>query len=177
MRMARILLETRNLLLRQGDEADWESLYRHLWRHEEAFRFLFSRPSLDEEAARKRTAAYAAMHREVPTEYFVCERESGAVIGIAGVKTMSPGLCTITDVAIGPAYWGRGYGRQIVKALAEYAFAHLQAEKVLYSCFEDNEVSRRLALSCGFAYAHTEKAELQKNGVDVQLAVYQLKRK
>lgn len=124
----------------------------------------------------ERTAAYADMHREVATEYFVCLRETDEAIGVAGVKELSPGVCTVTDVAIGPAFWGRGYGRQIVEALVDHAFAHMNAREMWYSCFAENEASRRLALCCGFRFDHEELAELMKNGRPVTLHVYRRNR-
>lgn len=115
------------------------------------------------------------MHREVPTEFFVCEKATGQPIGIAGVKPLSPGHWTITDVAIGPAFQRRGYGEQIVRALVDLAFAQ-GAEEVAYDCFTANEASKRLALRCGFAYDRTEPAELPKNGRPVTLARYVIRK-
>lgn len=85
------MIETKDLILRQGSADDWLDLYRNLWIREEVFRYMFSKPSLDEEAARKKTAAYAEMHKEIETEFFVCEKPSGQAIGIAGIKELKPG--------------------------------------------------------------------------------------
>lgn len=165
------MLETQDLVLRSGCEADWEMLYRNLWSQVEVFRYMFSRPSEDEESARKKTAAYAEMHRAVPTEFFVEEKSSGQVIGIAGVKALQPGKWTITDIALGLDFQGRGYGRQIVMALVKLAF-ELGAVEVAYECFRENDVSRHLAARCGFCFTHEDKAELPKNGQDVMMAHY-----
>lgn len=165
------MLETKDLILRQGSADDWQDLYHNLWSHEVVFRYLFSKPSPDEDAAIKRTAAYAGMHREVKTEFFVCEKPSGRAIGIAGVKELKPGYWTITDIALGPDFQGKGYGKQIVHALLNLAFSNGAAE-VAYDCFIQNTASKRLALACGFTYSHSEKAELTKNGENVILEHY-----
>lgn len=169
------MLETADLILRAGTPEDGPALYANLWRHASVFRYMFSRPSPDEAAGIQRTAAYAGMHREVPTEFFVCEKASGQPIGIAGVKELAPGRWTITDVAIGPAFHGRGYGRQIVRALVDLAFAS-GAQEVAYDCFCANEVSKRLALSCSFRYDHAVPAELSKDGQPVTLDCYLLRK-
>lgn len=166
------MLETHDLILKSGNAADWMSLYRNFWRHEEVFRFMFRRACDSEESARKRTEAYAQMHQEVDTEFFVYEKSTGQAIGIAGIKEMGPGIFTVTDIAIGPAFSGRGFGKQILAALIKLAFEECNALQLHYDCFEQNEISKRLALSCGFKYTHTEQAELLKNGESVKLAYY-----
>ena len=168
-------METKDLILRQGREEDWQDLHRNLWSREEAFRYLFSKPNPDEEAGRNRTAAYAQMHQEVKTEFFVCEKASGQVIGIAGVKEMSPGCWSVTDIAIGPDFQGQGYGKQIVTALLDLAFEQ-GATAVAYDCFTQNTASKQLALSCGFAYTHSEEAELTKNSEKVILDYYEVRK-
>lgn len=166
------MLETVDLILRPGREADCDSIYANLWSQAEAFRYLFSKPSADAEAARKKTLAYIGMQQEVKTEYFVCEKETDEVIGIAGIKEMHPGVWTVTDIAIGPAFWGRGFGKQILGALLHQAFDTCGAEEVLYNCFAENTASKALARSCGFVFSHSEAAELKKNGDAVILEYY-----
>lgn len=169
------VIETKDLILRQGSTDDWQDLYHNLWSREEVFRYMFNKPSPDEEAGRKRTALYAQMHEEVKTEFFVCEKASGQAIGIAGIKELKPGCWTITDIAIGPDFHGKGYGKQIVTALLNQAFEQGAAE-VAYDCFTQNTVSKQLALSCGFDYSHSGEAELMKNGEKVILDYYNIRR-
>lgn len=162
-------IETKDLILQQGFADDWQDLYCNLWSREEVFRYLFSKPSPNEEAGKSRTAAYAQMHGEAATEFFVCEKVSGQAIGIAGIKELKPGCWTITDIAIGPDFHGRGYGKQIVNALLNLAFGEYGAAEVAYDCFAQNTVSKQLALSCGFTYTYSQEAELLKNGEKVIL--------
>lgn len=167
-------LETDDLILKAGSFNDWEALYENLWRHNESFLFLFSRPSESEEAAQKRTAAYAQMQQEIDTEFFVYERATNQAIGIAGIKCLKPGIWTVTDIAVGPAFCGRGYGKQILEVLVDLAFDERNAEELHYECFSENERSTYLARSCGFVYTHSEQAELRKDGNPVILRQYLL---
>lgn len=169
------MLETTDLILRSGRPEDGPALYANLWQHASVFQYLFSHPSPDEAAGVQRTAAYAGMHQEVPTEFFVCEKATGQPIGIAGVKELAPGQWTITDVAIGPAFQRKGYGKQIIGALTDLAFA-LGAKTVGYECFVENEASKQLAQRCGFTFSHNDAAELSKNGHPVTLAHYILRK-
>ncbi len=165
------MLKTKDLILRPGREGDWQDLYRNLWSREETCRFMFRKVITDPEHARAKTAAYVAMHRMMPTEFFVEEAATGAVIGIAGIKPRDDGCWQITDVAIGPDHWGKGYGRQIVLALKGLAFSQ-GAAFVGYCCFAENEASKALAAACGFAFHHAELAEVQKDGKDVTLHIW-----
>ena len=115
------------------------------------------------------------MHKEVKTEFFVCEKASGQAIGIAGIKELKPGYWTITDVAIGPDFHGKGYGKQIVNALLNLAFEEPGAIEVAYDCFTQNAVSKKLAFSCGFTCSHSEEAEIMKNGEKVILDYYKFR--
>ena len=169
------MIQTQDLILRRGVPEDWEELYRNLWSREEVFRYMFKNPCPSEEHAMARTGAYAVMQEEVKTEFFVCEKASGQAIGIAGIKELKPGTWTVTDIAIGPDFQGKGYGRQIVTALLELAF-ELGATEASYNCFTQNTASKQLALSCGFAYSHSEEAELMKNGEKVILDYYLIRK-
>ncbi len=166
------MIETIDLILKQGSIEDWHDLYRNLWSRDEVFRYMFTKASPTEEHTRKKTAAYVEMHQEVKTEFFVYDKLTTQAIGIAGIKKIEPDIYTVTDIAICPDFSGKGYGKQILNALLSLAFDEFGANAVHYDCFTQNEVSKRLALSCGFSYTHSEEAELLKNGEKVILDFY-----
>lgn len=166
------MLETKDLILRPGLENDWAQLYKNLWSRESVFQYLFSRPSLTPEAGKKKTAAYAQMHTDVPTEFFVVEKSSREAIGIAGIKFLTPDTATITDIAIGPDFWGKGYGKQILTFLTRLAFSYPEIMELHYSCFTENEISKKLALSCGFVYSHSQETMLPKSNQTITLDHY-----
>lgn len=170
-------IATKDLILKQGSPDDWKDLYRNLWSQESVFRYMFTHASLTEEAGQKRTAAYVKMQAEVKTEFFVYAKPSGQAIGIAGIKEIQPGVFTVTDIAIGPAFTEKGYGKQILSALVDFAFEKENADVLLYDCFTQNTASKQLAQSCGFVYSHSKEAELQKDGETVILEYYYINRK
>ena len=45
------MIETKDLILRQGSADDWRDLYRNLWSHAEVFRYMFKNPCPSEEHA------------------------------------------------------------------------------------------------------------------------------
>lgn len=170
------MLETEDLILKQGSADDWRDLYRNLWSRGEVFRYMFAKPSPTAEHAMKKTAAYVQMHKEVPTEFFVYDKSTGQAIGIAGLKEMQPGVFTVTDIALCPDFHGKGYGKQILTSFLSLAFDAMGATELHYSCFQQNVVSKRLARSCGFAYTHSEEAELTKDGGKVILDCYEVRK-
>lgn len=167
------MIETNDLTLHSGSPEDWEELYEALWSRKEAFAYMFQKASPSPEHARKKTAAYAEMHREISTEYFIYLKKTGRAIGIAGLKAYTPTLYTVTDIVVGPDYWHLGYGRQVLLSLTHAAWT-LGAERVLFNCFRENDASRRLALACSYHYVRTVKAELKKNGETVWMDYFEI---
>ncbi len=81
----------------------------------------------------------------------VTERDSGATVGIVDISDFSP-LHARGEVGIwvGRAHRGRGYGREALTLLCEYAFGFLALRQLAARIPVDNEVSLRLFRSCGF---------------------------
>jgi RimJ/RimL family protein N-acetyltransferase len=48
------------------------------------------------------------------------------------------------------AYWGQGYGRDVVRLLLEYAFRHRNINRVWLKTHSQNERAIRCYLACGF---------------------------
>ncbi len=47
-------------------------------------------------------------------------------------------------------YWGRGYGREVIRLLLDYAFRYLGARRITLTTHEKNERAIRCYLACGF---------------------------
>ncbi len=170
------MIETKDLILHEGADNDWYDLYINLWSQPKVFLYMFAEPCVDEESAKKKTAAYTEMHKQIKTEFFVYDKRLGQAIGIAGIKELAPKQWTVTDIAIGSAFQGQGYGKQILTALITLAFDLCGAKQLAYDCFTKNVASKALARSCGFIYSHSEEAEHTKNGAVVLLDYYILDR-
>lgn len=53
------MIETKDVILRQGSVNDWQDLYRNLWRQAEVFQYMFNKPSPNEDAGRSPTLPLA----------------------------------------------------------------------------------------------------------------------
>ncbi len=76
---------------------------------------------------------------------------NGRIIGGVGISDIN---WTIRRMNIGcwcsVGYHGKGYVTEGVNALAEFAFAHLNAQKLLIVCDSENTKSINVAERCGF---------------------------
>ncbi len=156
------MLETKDLILHAGSADDYQDLHKNLWSHPEVFTYMFGKPCADENSAKLKTEAYSNMHNDNKTEFFVYDKKLNQAIGIAGIKELSSKKWTVTDIAIGTEFQGRGYGKQILCALTELAFEKCGAEQLSYDCFSQNTVSDLLALSCGYTLSEKNSQFIAK---------------
>ena len=85
----------------------------------------------------------------------VIERESGALIGDAGLHPLGGrGPDIEVGYTLARAVWGRGYGTEAARALVEHAFATFGAPRVVAQVEPDNLASRHVLEKLGM----TERA-------------------
>ena len=158
------MLETKDLIIKKCEQKDWKDLYNNIWRHSESAKYMLWNVTTSEEAAKERmerTLAYEAAH---PYSWMVYEKKSGQAIGWAGMEEIEDGVYEDQGIAIGPAFVGKGYGKQIVNAMVDFARDELGAKKMVLSYRSQNIASRRLQESCGFRYYHSEERVDPRNG-------------
>ena len=170
------MIETRDLILRKAEFDDWRDMYENVWSSEETARYMLWEVTRSESDAKDRMERTIAYQQKNPTAYIVCEKISGKAIGFAGMKEIEPGVYEDCGVALGPDYVGMGYGKQILSALVDAAFNTLDAHKFICSCRSENEASRRLQLSCGFTFSHTEDRVDPRSNTPYVLEFYKLEK-
>lgn len=105
------------------------------------------------QARMERTLQWQAAH---PYAWGVYEKASGQAIGFAGMEEIEDGVYEDTGIALGPDFVHRGYGKQIVNAMVDFARDELGAKKMVLSYRSKNIASKKLQESCGFIYSHSE---------------------
>ena len=158
------MLETADLILDKGCIEEWKAMYENVWRHEETARYMMWRPKKTEQEGFEMTQGFLAFQEANPTVYFVYEKKSGMPIGYAGMKEMRKGVFEDSGIAVGPRFTGKGYGKQILRALLKQAFAELGAQKFIYSCWAENIPSNKLALSEGLSLTRAEETVDPRSG-------------
>lgn len=164
--------ETKNLILRKAVIDDWQNMLRNIWSHPESAKYMVWDVTSTEEAAiarMERTIAYQAAH---DYHWTVVEKSSGQAIGWAGMEKLSDGVWRETGIAIGPAFTGKRYGKQILNCLTDYARDHLGAKHFVGCCRKENVASRRLQLGCGFTFTHNEEVIHPRDGITYTLEYY-----
>lgn len=88
----------------------------------------------------------------------VLERETGALVGEAGLKPFEDGG---TDVelgyAFGPASWGHGYATEAARAILAEAFGALDLPRVVAVTRDENTASQHVLRKLGFVEAGTRE--------------------
>lgn len=78
-------------------------------------------------------------------------RETGEMVGQAGLTMQPYGETQVLEIGylLKRRFWHRGYAREAVAALRDYAFTVLQAQRVYSIIKADNEPSMRVARAIG----------------------------
>ena len=156
------MLETKDLILDKAGFEDWEAMYRNVWRHPESARYMKWRVTTDPADApdrMRRTIEWQKVH----DTYLVYLRSDGEAIGFAGVERTGPAVWEEAGVCLGPDYVGRGYGKQILQCLVDYAKS-MGAEEFVCFAREQNTASRALITSLGFARTGAEEKVDERDG-------------
>lgn len=167
------MLETKDLILRKAQFDDWKDLYRNIWSRKESARFMLWKVTTSEEEAMDRMRRTIQFQSENDT-WTVFEKKSGQAIGWGGIVPLSDGVYEDCGVAVGPEFVGKGYGKQILTALTDYAFNQLGAKAFVASCRSQNAASRGTILSCCFTFTHVEDRVDPRDGSPYELEFYRL---
>lgn len=99
----------------------------------------------------RQEAIFERQQKEEPVAWFAIEAD-GQYIGKCGLNNFrqSDQTCEL-GIEIGDkAYWGKGYGRDAVNLLLDYAFRLRNVRKVSLATSSHNERAIRAYLRCGF---------------------------
>jgi aminoglycoside 6'-N-acetyltransferase len=109
---------------------------------------------------------------ESRAQFTVEERDGGRVVGDVGISAVDgePSVAKI-GYTIAPAFQGRGYATEAVRALVDYAFETLGAERVRAFAAGENVPSLRVAENVGLRLV--ERYEHRHGG---QVVRYELAR-
>ena len=166
------MYETDRLQLNHPVFSDWEGMYRNLWRHRESAEFMLWNVTTSPEEAQERMRRSIAFQEGKPA-WFVYEKSSGEPMGFAGFREIEPGVFEDTGIAGGPAFVGKGYGKEILNLLTRIAKEEYDAVGFIASCRSRNSASRGMILGCGFRFSHYENRIDHRNGTEYILEFYE----
>lgn len=166
------MYETHRLQLKHPAFSDWEGMYRNLWCHRESAEFMLWNVTTSPEEAQERMRRSIAFQEEKPA-WFVYEKSSGEPMGFAGFREVEPGVFEDTGIAVGPAFVGKGYGKEILNLLTRIAKEEYGTQRFIASCRGRNSASRGMILGCGFRFTHQEDRIDHRDGREYILEFYE----
>lgn len=168
------MLETKDLFLDKAKFSDWEAMYRNVWSQPESAKYMAWSVTTSEEDAQihiQKTIDFQKTH----DTYLVYKKAIGEAIGFAGVEQLAFRTYQETGICLGPAFTGKGYGRQILLCLMRYCKEEFGAEEFIYSTREGNKASIGLAFSLGFQLIGTEEKQDKRDNQIYILQKYSLR--
>ncbi|HKM35667.1 MAG TPA: GNAT family protein [Lachnospiraceae bacterium] len=160
----KLFIETKDLILKQAKMEDWKDIYQNLWIHVESARYMLWNVVTSEEEAIRRMGKTIEYEKKEPYALFVYEKKSEQAIGFATMHEINPQVWEVYGMAIGPKFVGKGYGKQILNALANEAFQYQDAKKFIVSYRTMNMASYGMQMACGFHYSYSEDKVDPRNG-------------
>jgi ribosomal-protein-alanine N-acetyltransferase len=141
---------TERLAMRAYEAGDLARLHEVLYGDAEAMALLGGARDL---AGTRASIERSMLQQQLGGHSFwpVFERETGLLIGEAGLFPLSPGGPDIAlGYAFGREYWGRGYATEAARSVLEEAFGPLGLEHVVAITREANVGSRHVLEKLGF---------------------------
>ncbi len=166
-------LETEHLVLRKAEEKDLNDIYNNIWSDESLNEMMFWDTTKTLEEAKERLDRTIQYHQNNPV-FFVCLKDTDEVIGFGGVRLIGLDMYEDSGICITKKYQGKGYGKELLKALIDFAFYDLGAKTFVYSCFIENDISRNLCLAFNFKYRSRSKQIRERDGKEITLDFYNL---
>jgi [ribosomal protein S5]-alanine N-acetyltransferase len=143
-------IQTERLTIRPFTIKDVPAIHAALYGDATAMHFIGGPHTM--ERTRQGIAGYIDQQRRAGYSFWaVTERESGAVIGEAGLYPMNGvGPDIELGYALGTPWWGRGYATEAGGAILHAAFEHLGVARVVAVAKRENAASLHVLDKLGF---------------------------
>jgi RimJ/RimL family protein N-acetyltransferase len=169
--MPALPIETSRLTLRAFKDDDVDPLFAIQGNHD-AMRYTYTASSRQDCAHWHRT--FAALESALGfAPWTVVLRAEGCVIGWGGlsIDPFDPGWGIEVSYYFHPAYWGRGYATELVRATLQYGFGVLALEAIGAFVRPANVASVRVLEKCGLTLLGYEP-RLERNHYEIQRSAW-----
>lgn len=168
-------LDTPRLILREATPSDRDGLFA-LYANEEVMRYLPLDPFESVEEADDEMGWHRRIFEEqTGLRWMIQERETGAFVGTCGflgIERQHNRMEIGYDLA--REHWGKGYMPEAVRAVLEFGFGPLGANKIEARIDPDNAASIRLMDKLGFVREGLLRQHEYEKGHYVDLAAYSI---
>jgi|GEM_PF-2950256 len=146
------MIGTKHLLIRKFRSEDLEDVHLFL-SHPAAMAFSGLAPFSFGQSAEWLNNHMEAYPKKEPLGVFAIEnRQTHRVIGYCGLENLPLEIADDIEVTIGlvPEFWGRGYAKEAVSALIDYARDRCRLERIVAVVHAENLNAHHLFQNCGF---------------------------
>jgi ribosomal-protein-alanine N-acetyltransferase len=164
--MKKSYLETKRLILRAIESADFESLYRFR-SLPVVYRYVVADPDTKKDTATFMKWAIALGKKKHAQHYVwaVVSKETGNQIGKCDIHITDPDL---KEGSIGysfhPNYWNQGFATETTKGLIGYGFSQLKLHRLFATCDTKNAGSSKVLLKAGMKWEGTFRKNILQKG-------------
>ena len=167
------MLETKDLIIKKAEYEDWKDLYHNILSQSESTKYMLWNVTSSEDEAKEGMKKMIFAQEKFLYYWTVYEKKSGQAIGWANFAEVEKGVVEDHGIAIGPAFVGKGYGKQILNAVTDF-FRESGAKKLILSYRSQNIASQKMQEACGFTYSHSVDKIDSRNG-ETYVVVYTVK--
>ena len=141
-------IETSRLVLREFVHEDWPALHEH-YSDPECIKYTFGRVLSEGESWRAMAGMVGHWHLRGYGPYAIEEKETGAVIGAAGLWYPNDWPEPEIKWALIRKYWGRGFASEAVRGVQAMAARHAPNLPLISFIHSQNAASIKLAIAVG----------------------------
>ncbi|MBR4605531.1 MAG: GNAT family N-acetyltransferase [Lachnospiraceae bacterium] len=167
---SKILIETKDLIMKKGEFDDWKPLYRNICSRDESAKYMLWKVTKSEEEAKERMVRTMAYQHKEKYALLVYQKVGMEPIGFVAMREREPMIYEEMGIAIGPEFVGKGYGKQILNALCMEA--KVQGAKEFRASYrEKNLASKALLNACGFEFDFMSEEKTDPRNGELYLVV------
>ena len=171
-------LKSERLVLRKVRREDADAYYRHLGSSEAVSRGMLWNPHKDISESVASVEKTLRRYGEGRCyRWAITEKGSDELMGIIELLRFeeSDRSCSFAYM-LGEAFWGKGYGTEVLKTVFRFAFEKMGIELIRADHFEDNPASGGCMRKAGMTCIGREEGKYLKNGTVHNAILYEIRK-
>ncbi len=168
-------VEGKRVRLRKARVEDTEEIFNNVWSREKLAEMMLWVVTDNLEDAKGRMERTIDRQKQGPA-YFIEYKESGEVIGFAGIMEIAPDVYDDCGICIMEKYQGQGLGTEVISLLVGLGFRGLMAKEIHMGHIRGNEASKHAIMNNGFRPFEEADEVRERDGMGYTAVNYKLER-
>jgi len=145
-----------------------------LWNSLESFGRYYNSSPIREESE-KNANELVDTHSDRDFRFAIRPLDAEEFLGVCAIEDIAwPHRVGWVSIALGPEFHGKGFGKETMQLLVNYAFNELNLHRLQLTVFSYNEGAVKLYESIGFKHEGTYREFLQRDGKRHDMHLYGL---